>query len=89
MFTVDDPEPLLYHDEPVFRNGKMVSANTHGAYGHQIGHSIGMFYLENPEGITEKWILEGRYEAEIEGRMFPISVHLKAPYDPGGERVRA
>ena len=52
MFTIDDPEPLLYHDEPVYRNGRMVAANTHGAYAHMVNASMGMFYLENPEGVT-------------------------------------
>jgi len=89
LFSLEDPEPLLYHDEPIFRNGELVSANTHGAYGHLLGRSLGMGYLTNPEGIDEGWILSGRYEIDVEGRMVPARVHLKPPHDPEGKRLRS
>ncbi len=88
MFTVDDPEPLIYHDEPVYRNGELVSSNTHGAYGHLLGASVGMCYLRNPDGISDQWITQGRYEIGIDGQRYPITIHLTAPYDPKGERAR-
>jgi len=88
MFTVDDPEPLIYHDEPIYRNGELVSSNTHGAYGHLLGASVGMCYLRNPDGISDQWITQGRYEIGINGQRYPITIHLTAPYDPKGERVR-
>ena len=88
MFTIDDPEPLIYHDEPIYRDGERVSSNTHGAYGHLVGASVGMVYLENPEGISEEWIKAGKYEIGVDGKRHPITIHLKAPYDPKGQRVR-
>lgn len=88
MFTVDDPEPLIYHDEPIYRNGELVSSNTHGAYGHLLGASVGMCYLRNPDGISDQWITQGRYEIGINGQRYPITIHLTAPYDPKGERAR-
>ena len=87
LFSLDDPEPLLYHDEPIFRNGQLVSANTHGAYGHLLGRSLGMGWLEK-EGINEDWILSGKYEIDVEGEMVPATVHLAPPLDPRGERLR-
>ncbi len=47
-----------------------------------------MGYLENPAGITDEWILSGRYEIDVEGQLIPAKVHLKAPYDPRNLRVR-
>jgi 4-methylaminobutanoate oxidase (formaldehyde-forming) len=88
MFTLDDPEPLLYHDEPIYRNGQLVSSLTHGAYAHLLGRAMGMGYLENPEGVSDKWVLSGRYEIGVEGELIPASVHLKAPYDSEAKRVR-
>ena len=88
IFTLDDPEPLIYHDEPIYRNGKIVSENTHGSYAHLLGSAIGMSYLEKPDCIDDEWILSGSYEIEVEGRMVPAKVHIKAPYDPEGKRVR-
>jgi heterotetrameric sarcosine oxidase gamma subunit len=88
MFTVDDPEPLIYHDEPIYRNGERVSFNTHGAYGHLLGASVGMCMLENPDGISDEWIMEGEYEIKAADKRYPITIHVKPPYDPKGERVR-
>jgi len=88
IFTLEDPNPLLYHDEPIYRNGELVSLITHGAYAHLLKCSMGMGYLVNPEGIDDHWILSGRYEIDVEGKRIPAKAHLKAPYDPGGERMR-
>jgi 4-methylaminobutanoate oxidase (formaldehyde-forming) len=88
IFTLEDPEPLLYHDEPILRNGVKVSENTHGAYAHFLGSAIGMGYLENPDGIDDEWILSGKYQIDVEGKLIAARVHLRAPYDPGSKRVR-
>jgi glycine cleavage system aminomethyltransferase T len=47
-----------------------------------------MGYLENEDGITDEWIMEGKYEIGWMGKPHPAKVHLKAPYDPKAERVR-
>jgi glycine cleavage system aminomethyltransferase T len=88
MFALDDPKPLLYHDEPIYRNGKLVSSVTHGAYAHMLRSAMGMGYLENPEGISEEWILSGKYDIDVEGELIPAKAFLKAPHDPLNKRVR-
>jgi glycine cleavage system T protein len=88
IFTLEDSEPLLYHDEPIYRDGELACENTHGSYSHLLGAAIGMGYLENPEGITDEWILAGKYEINVEGRRYAAKVHLRPPYDPTSERVR-
>lgn len=88
LFTLDNPDPLLYHDEPIYRNGELVSSVTHGAYGHMLGCAIGMGYLQNPKGISDQWILSGKYEIDVEGDLIPAKVHLKAPYDPSNKKMR-
>lgn len=87
-FTAEDPEALIYHDEPVYREGRLASSITHGSYSHLLECPIGMGYLENPEGITDAWILDANYEIEVERRRVPAKVHLKPVYDPEGKRVK-
>jgi 4-methylaminobutanoate oxidase (formaldehyde-forming) len=47
-----------------------------------------MCYLENPDGIDDEWILSEKYEINVEGKLYPIKIHLDAPYDPEGRRLR-
>ena len=88
LFTLEDSEPMLYRNEPIFRDGKPNSQTTSGGYGFKLGASVGMGYLKNPEGVTDNWIISGRYEILVEGRKVPAKVHIRAPYDPKGERPR-
>jgi 4-methylaminobutanoate oxidase (formaldehyde-forming) len=88
IFTLEDPEPLIYHDEPIYRGGELIGENTHGSFSHVLNAAIGMCYLKCPEGITDEWITSGAYEINIEGKMYPIKIHLEPPYDPKSERVR-
>ena len=88
MFTLNDPEPLLYVNEPIFRNGKHVGEICSGAYGHKVGTAVGMGYLLNEDGVTNDWVKEGTYEIKVEGKMIPATVYLKSPYDPDNQRTR-
>lgn len=88
IFTIDDPEPLIYHDEPIYRNGEIIGENTHGSFAHLLGHSIGMVYLSNKGVVDDDWIMDGQYEIEVEDKRYPITIHLKAPYDPAGKSIK-
>jgi len=90
MFTLQDPEPVLYAEEPVWRDGQRVGGITSGAYGHLLGRAVGMAYLQRPDGeiVREEWIRSGKYEIEVEGQMVPATVHVRSPYDPDNRRVR-
>src|SRR5881296_1766540 len=52
VLVLDDREPLLYHDEPIWRDGTLVGRITSGAYGHTIGRAIGLGYVEHPDGVS-------------------------------------
>jgi 4-methylaminobutanoate oxidase (formaldehyde-forming) len=88
QFTLEDPEAKLYANEPIYRDGVQVSQIRSGAYGFTVGGAVGMGYLSNPEGVTNDWIKAGRYEIMVEGKMVPAVVHIRAPYDPKGERTK-
>lgn len=89
IFTIDDPEPLLLGDEPIYRDGVLVGRTTSGSFGHTLGRSVGMGYVENEEGVDAALIRSGSYEIEIAAERFAATASLRPPYDPGGERVRS
>lgn len=90
VFALDDPEPLLYHNEPIWRDGVLVGRLTSGWYGHTLGRAIGLGYVRNdaPEGASPEWIRAGRYELEVANERHPATVSLRPLYDPENERVR-
>jgi 4-methylaminobutanoate oxidase (formaldehyde-forming) len=88
MFTPEDTEIMLYGSEPIYRDGVWMDNLRSGACGFKVGSAIGMGYVKNDEGITEDWILAGKYELEVQGKMIPAKVHLRSPYDPMNERTK-
>ena len=88
VFTLEDPEPLLLGNEPIWRDGQLVGRTTSGAFGHTLGVSVGMGYVEGPDVVTNEWIRGGAYELEVATERFPAKVRLTAPYDRRGSRVR-
>jgi glycine cleavage system T protein len=88
LFTMEDPDIMLYGSEPVYRNRVWMANLTSGAYGFKVGSAVGMGYVKNSEGISENWILDGKYEIEVEGKMMPAKVHIRSPYDPQNQRPK-
>jgi 4-methylaminobutanoate oxidase (formaldehyde-forming) len=89
MFTLDDPEPLLLGDEPIYREGALVGRITSGAFGHTLGRSVGMGYVAHADGVDEAFLQAGRWELEIATERFPATAQLEPPYDPKSTRVRS
>ncbi len=87
-FAVEDPNVMIYHDEPIWLDGERVSAVSSGSYGHALGHPVCMGYLSHPDGITQDYLDSGRFEIEIAGRKVPARASLRPYYDPKAERVR-
>ncbi len=88
-FTLDDPEPLLYHNEPIWRDGAIVGHVTSGMFGHTLGRSIGLGYVHNEDGVNADWIKAGSYEIEVACERFSAQPSLRPLYDPKAERVKA
>ena len=89
MFTLDDSEPLLLGDEPIYRDGTLVGRITSGAYGHTLGRAVGMGYVAHPDGVDAAFVRAGRWELEIAMERFAATAHLEPPYDPKSARVRS
>ncbi|MGI9354248.1 MAG: GcvT family protein [Rhizobiaceae bacterium] len=87
QFRLTDPEPLIYHNEPVIREGEIVSYVTSGNYGHTLGGAIGMGYVPC-KGETAEQVLASSYEIEIAGNRVAAEASLQPLYDPKSERVK-
>ncbi|MGH7006203.1 MAG: glycine cleavage T C-terminal barrel domain-containing protein, partial [Alphaproteobacteria bacterium] len=88
QFRLSDPEPLLFHNEAIVRDGKIVGTISSGNYGHHLGGAIGLGYVPS-SGETAQQILASAYEIEIAGTRVKAEASLKPLYDPQAARVRA
>ena len=89
QFVMQDVEPLLYHNEPILRDGEIVGRITSGMFGHTIGRAIGLGYVENGgEVVTLEFIQGSRFEIEVAGARLGAKASLKPLYDPEGLRVK-
>jgi 4-methylaminobutanoate oxidase (formaldehyde-forming) len=88
QFLLDDPEPLLYGEEPILRDGEPVGYLRSGAYGHTVGGAMGMGYVEDEDGVTLDMITSSSFEIQVAGERYRASASFRPMYDPKGERVR-
>ncbi len=88
QFRLKDPEPLLFHNEAIVRDGKIVGPVTSGNYGHFLGGAVGMGYVP-ATGQSDDDILGSRYQIEVAGQRHEAVASLIPMYDPKSDRVRA
>ena len=87
QFKLMDAEPLVYHNEPIVRDGEYVGYLSSGNYGHTLGAAIGMGYVPC-EGERAADVLASSYEIDVCGVKVKAEVNLKPMYDPKSERVK-
>jgi glycine cleavage system aminomethyltransferase T/glycine/D-amino acid oxidase-like deaminating enzyme len=85
---VQDPLPMLFHAEPVRRNGKMVGYVRAASYGHTLGGAVGLVMVESSEPIDAAWLESGTWEVEIAGKRYPAMASLRPLYDPDMKRIK-
>ncbi len=89
QFKLDDPEPLLYHDEPILRNGELVGHTTSGMYGHTVGAALGMGYVTAPLEMPRAEVIDADFQLRVNGTAVPATASYRPFYDPTSERTRA
>ena len=87
QFKLDDPEPLLYHNEPIIMDGSIVGYLSSGMYGHSVGSAIGMGFVVAP-GLSVDRIKEATFEVEVARERFAAQASLRALYDPSSSRMK-
>lgn len=89
QFRMTDASVLVYHNEPIIRDGQITGYLTSGAYGHHLGAAIGLGYTSVAPGEREEDVLASSYEIEIAGARYPTVASLTPMYDPSSRRMRA
>ena len=89
QIRLTDPEPLLYHAEPVLRDGEVVGYVRAASYGWTLGASVGLAFVSVDERVTRDWLEAGSWEVDIAGERYAAEVSLRPMYDATSARVRA
>ncbi len=87
QFKLKDSQPLLYHNEPIWRDNEIVGFIRSGMYGHSLGAAVGLGYVSVP-GAADRSVEAHDYEIEVAGEKFPAIASLRPLYDPRNERIR-
>ena len=90
QFALQDANALLYHNEPIWRDGAIVGRISSGMFGHALGKSLGMGYVElGAWAGNDAGLLAAQYEIEVAGVKVPATASLAGFYDPQSLRVKA
>ena len=88
QFALEDPEPLLYHNEPIYRDGELVGHTSSANYGHHLGRAIAMGYVHNEGGVDASFISGGKWEIDVGLKRYAARASLKPLYDPTSARMK-
>ncbi len=88
QFQLLDPQPLLYHAEPILKDGALAGYLASGGYGHHLGAAIGLGYVPCEPGVADADLVASRYEIEVAGERIPALASVKPLYDPTSARIR-
>ncbi len=88
QILVTEPEPMMFHAEPVLRNGKPVGYIRAASYGHTLGGAVGLAMIEAGEALTAAFCEAGTWEVEIAGTRHPAKASLKPLYDPTNAKIK-
>ena len=89
QFLLEDPEPLLYGDEVIYRDGQIVGYLQTGGYGFTLGGAMGMGFVYHEVDASIEFINSGSYEIDIAGERYPARASLQPMYDPKNIRLRS
>ncbi len=88
QILVKDPEPLMFHAEIVYRNGKAVGYVRAASYGHTLGGAVGLAMIEAGEPIDAAYVEKGTWEVDIAGKRYPAIASIKPLYDAENARIK-
>ncbi len=88
-FAVDGANPLLLHDEPIYRDGRFAGLTTSGGQGFRTGLALCLGYIACAPGEPREALLTSSYEIAIAGQRHHLRPLAEAPYDAAGTRLRS
>jgi 4-methylaminobutanoate oxidase (formaldehyde-forming) len=89
QFQLKSPEPLVYHNEPIWQGNHIVGFVRSGMYAHTLGAAVGLGYVTAPDGGVLGEIDADGYEIEVAGVRYPTIASLRPLYDPKNERIKS
>jgi 4-methylaminobutanoate oxidase (formaldehyde-forming) len=89
QFKLIDPAGLLFHNEAIIRDGRIVGHLSSGAYGHALGVAVGLGYVPCRLHESVEDLLASHYEIEAAGRRYAAVATLRPFYDPTGARLQS
>jgi len=88
-FALERSDRLLYHNEPIWRDGELVGRISSGMFGHTVDAALGLGYVaDRGEPVSDAWVAAGHYEIEVAAERVPARGSLRAFYDPASRRVK-
>ncbi len=88
-FLIADPAAVLVGRETILRNGEPVGYLTSGGYGYTLERGIGYGYVRHAAGVSDEFLLSGRYELVVANELVPAEIGLQPFFDPAHVRVKA
>ena len=88
QLKLNDPEPLIYHNEPIWRGGEIVGHITSAAFGHTLGGAVGLGYVSAEPGAPADAVLGATYAVEVACERYAAEVSLRPLYDPDNVKIR-
>ena len=89
---VTDPRPLLYHGEPILRDGRVCGTIRSSSYGHTLGGAVGLAMIDAKEAghaaVNKAFIDSGRWEVRVGNDTFPCTVSQRPLYDPTNAKIK-
>ncbi len=82
-----DAEPLLFHGEVVYADGRAVGSLRSASYGHTLGGGVGLAMVALDSPITAESVAATSWELDVAGRRFPAVAALRPMYDPNNLRI--
>lgn len=84
LLQVDSPDADVTGYEPIRHDGRPVGYVTSGAYGHHVGASLALGYIDSPFARTTDPLTVSVIGVQRAARILPAP-----PYDPSGARLRS
>lgn len=88
QFLLKSPEPMLYHNEPIWQGDRIAGYIRSGMYAHGLGGACGLGYITAPDDGIVGAIGADDFEIEIAGVRYPALASLKPLYDPSNARIK-
>jgi glycine cleavage system aminomethyltransferase T/glycine/D-amino acid oxidase-like deaminating enzyme len=88
QFLLEDPEPILIHNEPILRDGKSVGYTTSAGYGHTLGGAVALGYVTHQDGVDRDYVSDGTFTIEQADRTYAAKASLSPMYDPKSLRTK-